>query len=125
MYKYLYCKAYNNEELSFINDLEKYRENYLLWVYHFGAPSTNNNSKRNLRPVNSKMKISWQFQSIEYVKYYVTIRSYVETCKKNSINIIEACERHMNGNPYELDETFKITPENSHYFECFNLFGCE
>ncbi len=103
--------VYKTEELSFINDLEKYRENYLLWVYHFEAPSTNNNSERNLRPVKSKMKISGQFQSIEYVKYYATIRSYIETCKKNGINIIEACVRLMNGNPYELDEILKIATE--------------
>ena len=92
------------EEASFIKDLIKYKKNYLLWAYNFCIPSTNNNSERNIRPIKSKMKISGQFQSIEYVKYYATIRSYIETCKKNGINIIEACVRLMDGRHYTLEE---------------------
>jgi len=95
---------YKEEELSFIKDLQKYKRNYLNWAYHFFLPSTNNACERNIRPVKSKMKISGQFQSIEYVKYYATIRSYIETCKRHGINIIEACVHLMNGNPYTLNE---------------------
>lgn len=49
------------------------------------------------------MKISGQFQNINYLKYYANIRSYIETCKKNGINIIDACVHLMKGNPYTLD----------------------
>lgn len=92
------------EEASFIKDLIKYKKNYLLWAYDFSIPSTNNNSERNIRPIKSKMKISGQFQSIDYVKYYATIRSYIETCKKNGINIIDACVKLMDGKHYTLEE---------------------
>ena len=92
------------EELNFIKDLKKYKKNYLLWAYRFDIPSTNNNSERNIRPVKSKMKISGQFKNIDTAKYYATIRSYIETCKKNGINIIDACVRLMNGQPYTLEE---------------------
>lgn len=95
---------YKTEELRFINDLTKYKKNYLNWAYHFFLPSTNNACERNIRPVKSKMKISGQFQSIEYVKYYATIRSYIETCKRHGINIIEACVKLMTDNPYTLSE---------------------
>lgn len=95
---------FEKEEKSFIEDLKKYKKNYLLWAYNFQLPSTNNASERNIRPIKSKMKISGQFQNINYLKYYATIRSYIETCKKNSINIINACECLMYGNPYTLKE---------------------
>ena len=92
------------EEMNFIKDLEKYKKHYLLWAYRFDIPSTNNNSERNIRPVKSKMKISGQFKNIETAKYYARIRSYIETCKKNGINIIDACVRLMNNKPYSLNE---------------------
>ncbi len=98
---------YKDEEERFIKDLNKYKENYLLWAYRFDIPSTNNNSERNIRPVKSKMKISGQFQNINYLKYYANIRSYIETCKKNNINIIDVCVQLMNGEPYTLDYILK------------------
>lgn len=98
---------FKDEEERFINDLIKYKRNYLLWAYNFSLPSTNNNSERNIRPIKSKLKISGQFKNIDYVKYYATIRSYIETCKKNEINIIDACNRLMNGVPYTLKEIIK------------------
>ena len=104
---------FKDEENRFIKDLIKYKRNYLLWAYDFKVPSTNNNSEKNIRPVKSKLKISGQFQNINYVKYYATIRSYIETCKKNGINIIDACTKLMNGNPYTLDEIIKKDEDNN------------
>ncbi len=95
---------FEKEEANFIKDLIKYKRNYLLWAYNFSLPTTNNNSERNIRPIKSKLKISGQFQSLAYLEYYANIRSYIETCKKNGINIIEACVRLMYGNPYTLKE---------------------
>lgn len=95
---------FKDEEERFIEDLIKYKRNYLLWAYNFSLPSTNNNSERNIRPIKSKLKISGQFQNINYLKYYANIRSYIETCKKNGINIIDACVRLMSNEPYTLDE---------------------
>ena len=48
---------FQDTELRLIKDLEKYKENYLLWVFNFNIPSTNNTSERNVRPTKSKMKI--------------------------------------------------------------------
>jgi len=95
---------FKDEESNLLKDLIKYEDNYLKWADNFIAPSTNNNSERSLRPAKSKQKISGQFQSLEYASYYARIRSYIETCKRNGINIIEACVRLMEGNPYTLEE---------------------
>lgn len=99
---------FKKEEENFIKDLIKYKRNYLLWAYNFSIPSTNNNSERNIRPIKSKLKISGHFQNINYLKYYATIRSYIETSKKNGINIIDACVRLMKGNPYSLKEILNL-----------------
>lgn len=104
---------FKKEEEKFIKDLIKYKRNYLLWAYDFRLPSTNNNSERNIRPVKSKLKISGEFKNVEYTKYYGIIRSYIETCKKNGINIIEACILLMEGNPYTLEEILKTSEEDT------------
>lgn len=103
---------FKDEEKRFIDDLIKYKRNYLLWAYDFSLPSTNNNSERNIRPIKSKLKISGQFQNINYVQYYANIRSYIETCKKNDINIIEACVRLMSDNPYTLEEILALKKDS-------------
>ena len=92
------------EENGLLNDIKKYKIGYLRWFYDFNIPSTNNISERNNRPAKSKMKISGLFKNINYAKYYARIRSYIETCKINGINMITACVRLMRGNPYTLDE---------------------
>lgn len=97
-------KNLNEDELTLLKDLKKYKENYLLWIDDEKLPTTNNNSERSLRPIKSKMKISGQFKNIKYAEYYARIRSYIETCKRNGINIIDACEKLLNNNPYTLNE---------------------
>ena len=99
------------EELGFIKDLDKFKKNYLLWTEDFSLPSTNNNCERNIRPVKSKMKISGHFRDIKYAEYYARIRSYIETCKRNGINIITACIRLMIGNPFTLHEILNYQDE--------------
>lgn len=98
---------FKEEENRFINDLVKYKQSYLLWAYNFSLPSTNNNSERNLRPAKSKLKISGHFKNINYLQYYATIRSYIETCKKNGINIVDACVRLLIDEPYTLNEILR------------------
>ena len=95
---------YKDEEERFIKDLNKYKKNYLLWAYRFDIPSTNNNSERNIRPVKSKMKISGQFQNINYLKYYANIRSYIETCRIYGVNEYLALNRLVEDNPYTFKE---------------------
>lgn len=102
---------YKETEATFLKDLLKYEKNYLKWVERWNLPSTNNNCERSIRPIKSKMKISGQFKNIEYASYYATIRSYLETCKRNGVNIILACKRLMSGNPFLLEEILEIGRE--------------
>ncbi|MCI8347783.1 MAG: hypothetical protein HFJ12_07595, partial [Bacilli bacterium] len=72
--------------------------------FRYFISSTNNNYERNIRSAKSRMKINGQFQNINYAKYYANIRSYIETYKKNEMNIIDVCRRLMIDKPYTLDE---------------------
>lgn len=77
---------YGNEERKLINRITDYKDNYFAWVANFEFPFTNNLSERSLRGAKSKMKISGQFQTIEYAGHYAAIKSYIETCYRNGIN---------------------------------------
>ena len=93
-------------ERALLNRIEEYRSNYFAWVEDFSLPTTNNLSERSLRPVKSKLKIAGQFESEEYARYFARIRTYIETCRRNDVNEIDALRRLCEGRPYTVDELF-------------------
>ena len=97
-------KYYGHEEQNLIKRLEKYKENYLLWVIRFDVPFTNNLSERSLRSSKTKMKVSGQFANIENARYYARIKSYIETCKRNGLNEHIAIVKLLDGNPYTIND---------------------
>lgn len=96
-------------ERTLLNRIEKYRCNYFLWVEDFSLPTTNNLSERGLRGVKSHMKISGQFESEAAADNHALIRTYIETCRRNSINEIVALQRLCSGNPYTVAEIFSAS----------------
>ena len=91
-----------SEEAALITRLLEYKNNYFAWLSCFDLPVTNNLSERSLRGVKTHMKVSGQFQSEEYAQYYATILSYIETCRRNSLNEMTALSRLCMGNPYSV-----------------------
>ncbi|SDB67723.1 hypothetical protein SAMN02910263_04011, partial [Butyrivibrio sp. INlla16] len=81
-------------------------ENFFAWIYDFSIPTTNNLSERSLRGIKTKMKVSGQFASTDTADNYALIRTYIETCRRNGINEIEALSRLCNGKPYTVEEIF-------------------
>ena len=100
-------KYYGQEEKSLLNRLIKYKENYLLWVVRFDIDFSNNLSERSLRFSKTKMKISGQFQNITNEIYYSKICSYIETFKRNQIDIHHALKKLLDGNPLLLEDIVK------------------
>ena len=49
------------------------------------------------------MKASGQFENIESAKYYAIIRTYIETCNRNNVNIYNALVKLAIGKPYTLE----------------------
>lgn len=70
--------------------IEEFFDNYFRWVSDFTLPTTDNLSERGLRGIKSHMKISGQFESEKTASYYAVVKTYVETCRKNRINEMEA-----------------------------------
>ena len=104
-------KEYHNRffkkpDATLIQRIRKHYDNYFMWMKDFELPTTNNLAERSLRPVKSKMKISGQFESADRADDYAVIRTYIETCRRNGINEIEALIRACNGNPYTVKEIF-------------------
>lgn len=93
-------------ERTLLNRIAKYRRPYFLWVEDFSLPTTNNLSERGLRGIKSHMKISGQFESEAAADNHALIRTYIETCRRNGINEIDALKRLCAGNPYTVDEVF-------------------
>ena len=95
---------YSNDENVLLVRLDKFQDNYTEWVRDFSIPVTNNLSERALRFVKCKDKISGQFLSEAYAKYFANIRTYIETCARNGVNEFQAMLRLTQNNPYTLQE---------------------
>lgn len=97
-------KYYVDKEATLILRILDYKSEYFLWLYDFNVPFTNNLSERGLRGVKSKQKASGQFWSIDSASWYATIKSYIETCNRNNVNIYNALVMLSLGKPYTLNE---------------------
>ena len=97
-------KYYVDTESTLILRILDYKNEYLLWVYDFDVPFTNNLSERALRGAKSKQKASGQFWNVESASYYATIRTYIETCNRNGVNVYNALLKLCFGKPYTLKE---------------------
>lgn len=96
-------------EQTLLRRMAKYRRNYFMWVEDFRLPSTNNLAERGLRGIKSHMKISGQFESEAAADNHALIRTYIETCRRNGINEIDALQRLCSGNPYSVEEIFSLS----------------
>jgi len=82
----------------------KSTRNFFAWVEDFSMPTTNNLSGRALHGVKTKMKVPGQFASAGTADNYAAIRTYIETCRRNGINEMEALKRLCRGCPYTVEE---------------------
>ena len=97
-------KYYVDKELTLIQRILDYKNEYFLWLYDFDVPFTNNLSERSLRGAKSKMKVSGQFLNEESAKNYATIKTYIETCERNGVNTYNALLMLSLGKPYSLKD---------------------
>ena len=97
-------KYYVDKEAALILRILDYKNEFFLWIYNFEVPFENNLSERGLRGVKSKQKVSGQFWSVESASWYATIKTYIETCNRNNVNIYNALVMLSLGRPYTLKE---------------------
>jgi transposase len=61
---------------------------------------TNNISERDLRPTKTQQKISGRLTSETVTQDRLNIRSYIDTARKNGINVMTALRQAITGNPW-------------------------
>lgn len=98
---------YKKKEMTLINRILEYKTNYFMWIYYYDIPTNDNLSERSLRGVKTKMKVSGQFQNINYALYYADIKTYIETCYRNNINPTDALIMLMEDNPIKISDVIK------------------
>jgi len=99
-----HSRYYEEDERRLLNRLRDYRENYFMWMKDFRLPTTNNLSERSLRFTKIHEKVSGQFESLAYARYFAQIRTYLETCARNGINEYTALLRLTRNDPFSLTE---------------------
>jgi transposase len=62
---------------------------------------TNNISERDLRPTKTQQKISGRLTSEDTTQNRLDIRSYIDTARKHSIDVITALRQAITGNPWK------------------------
>ncbi|MEV0615087.1 transposase [Nonomuraea sp. NPDC050404] len=62
------------------------------------VPFTNNTGERALRPVKTQVKTSGCHQSEDGVAHWLTVRSYLDSARKQGLSAFEAIHRSFTGN---------------------------
>lgn len=81
-----FCRDRQADVLRFIEDTR-------IWP-------TNNISERDLRPTKTQQKISGRLTSEDVTQDRLDIRSYIDTARKQGINVMTALRRAVLGNPW-------------------------
>lgn len=83
------------------------------WIRDFSLPYSNNLCESLLRMLKTKMKISYQFTSLQYAEYFANIMTYTETCGRFGINKYDAISKLFEGNPYTIEYLDKLLEEKN------------
>lgn len=80
-----------------------YKEAYFKWMSDVKIPVTNNLAERLLRPEKTHMKVSGQFASVENAKLHANAMSYLNTCRINGVNPLEAIRALFENRSYTIE----------------------
>jgi len=88
---------------------DAHSKSILGFIWSFKIPFDNNLAERDIRMMKLKQKISGCFRSMTGAKVFARIRSYISTCKKQGLNILDALSLAIQKNPFipSLSPVFK------------------
>jgi transposase len=85
---------------NLLERLRDYQAQVLAFMFDFKVPFDNNMSERALRMMKVQQKISGTFRSEEGAKSFFRMSTYIDTIRKNQINVIDAISRIFTGTPF-------------------------
>jgi len=94
-----------SKELNLLNRLNIHKVNIMKFLSNPEIPFDNNESERALRMEKTKNKISCCFRSNDDIQYFCKARSFIDTCRKQKLNILDSIVAILSG------KTFKFATE--------------
>jgi len=93
-------KKKQSKTRNLLDRLATHSREVFTFMYDFSVPFDNNLAERDLRMMKLKEKISGIFRSPEGAENFCRIRSYIQTVKKNGLNILESLKKAFLGSPF-------------------------
>lgn len=84
---------------NLLERFKNHREDIIRFIRDFSIPFGNNVAEQAVRMMKVKQKISGCFRSKEGATSFATIRSYIDTMRKNGFSIMDAIGQAIAGNP--------------------------
>jgi transposase len=85
---------------NLLDRLEDYDLSVLAFLLDPCVPFTNNQAEQDIRMIKVKQKISGGFRTLQGSRVFARIRSYLSTCRKQGINLWEASQKAVMGQPF-------------------------
>jgi transposase len=82
-----------------LDRLRDYRDEYLPFLFDLSLPFTNNQAERDIRMLKVKGKVSNCFRTEEGADTFCRLRSYVQTCQKQHMPLLDCLRSVFVGEP--------------------------
>ncbi len=93
-------RSKQDKATNLLNRLEDYDLCILAFLLDPNVPFTNNQGEQDIRMIKVKQKISGGFRTLEGAQCFARIRSYLSTCRKQGLNLWDACFQAALGQPF-------------------------